>query len=221
MSLDPRPVAVSLEGDVMSFRRLAAPILSVSASALIALAALPASAHPITFLGTLSNAGEAPPANMSSGTGFVSLILDDDTFSLTVHAIFSGLTGTTTASHIHCCTAAAGSGNAGVATPVPSFPGFPLGVTQGTYDHVFDMTQASSWNPAFVSANGGTISSAFAAFSTGLNGGKAYYNIHTTFATGGEIRTFPLAVPEPATAALLALGIGVLARARRTSPIAV
>jgi hypothetical protein len=198
----------------MSFRRLAALVSSVSVSALLGFAALPASAHPITFIGTLSNAGEAPPANTSAGTGFVSIILDDDTFSLTVHVEFSGLTGTTTASHIHCCTAAVGSGNAGVATPVPTFPDFPLGVTAGTYDHFFDMTQASSWNPAFITANGGTISSAFAAFSTGLNAGKAYLNVHSSFATGGEIRTFPAAVPEPGTAALVFLGVGVIARRR-------
>jgi len=169
----------------MSFRRAAALFASVSVSAWLALAGAPASAHPITFLGTLSNAGEAPPANLSTGTGFASILLDDDTFTWTVHVTFSGLTGTTTASHIHCCTATAGSGNAGVATPVPTFPDFPLGVTAGTYDHTFDMTQASSWNPAFITANGGTIASAFAAFSTGLNGGKTYLNIHSSFATGG------------------------------------
>ena len=59
----------------------------------------------------------------------------------------------TTASHIHCCVAP--PGNAGVATTTPTFPGFPLGVTAGTYSQTFDMTAAASYNPAFVTANGG------------------------------------------------------------------
>ena len=77
------------------------------------------------------------------------------------------------------------------------------------------MTLASSWNPAFVTANGGTIGAAFAAFATGLTDGKAYLNIHTSFSAGGEIRTFPVAVPEPGTLALLAVGVGTLSRAAR------
>ena len=43
-----------------------------------------------------------------------------------------------------------------VATGVPTFLGFPTGVTNGYYDHTFDLTLASSFNPAYVTANGGT-----------------------------------------------------------------
>jgi len=193
----------------MSIRSLAAETL------LALLVALPAAAHPITFEGTLSNVGEPPPANMSSGTGFASIILDEDTFTLSVHVEFSGLSGPTTASHIHCCTATAGSGSAGVATQVPTFLDFPLGVTSGTYDKTFDMSLASSWNPAFVTAHNSSISDAFAAFATGLTDGNAYLNIHTSFAAAGEIRTFPAAVPEPGTLALLGVGVGTLSRAAR------
>jgi hypothetical protein len=67
---------------------------------------------------------------------------------------FSGLLGTTTASHIHCCTPTPLSGTAGVATTTPTFAGFPLGVTSGTYMNTLDLTLASSYNPAFVTANG-------------------------------------------------------------------
>ena len=110
--------------------------------------------------------------------------------------------------HIHCCTAAAGSGTAGVATPVPSFPGFPSGVSAGSYDQTFDLTLGASWNAAFINANGGTTGTAFSALATGLADGRAYLNIHTSFAGSGEIRGFLAPVPEPGSLALMAAGAG-------------
>lgn len=185
-------------------------------AATLALGAAAASAHTVTYVGTLSNAGEPAAAAGSLGTGTVSIAFDDDTFTMKVDVSFSGLSGLTTASHIHCCTAAAGSGSAGVATPVPTFPDFPLNVTSGTYSKTFDMTQVSSWNSAFITANGGTVSGAFAAFATGLADGKAYLNIHSSISPGGEVRTFLAAapVPEPASYALLLAGLGLLALRR-------
>jgi hypothetical protein len=96
-----------------------------------------------------------------------------------VQVNFAGLLGTTTASHIHCCTAIPSAGTAAVATTVPTFTGFPLGVMSGTYDHTFDMTLLSSYNPAFVSLNGGTAASAEAALFSGMLAGTEYLNIHT------------------------------------------
>jgi hypothetical protein len=122
---------------------------------------------------------------------------------------FSGLKAGTTASHIHATTALPDVGNAMVATTVPTFPGFPLGVTSGSYDHLFDLTAASTYNPAFVTANGGTVPLAEAALLEALNNDKAYLNIHTTTFPAGEVRGF-LVIPEPSTFALLALG-GALA----------
>jgi hypothetical protein len=107
--------------------------------------------------------------------------------------------------HIHCCLAslfAAGT-NVGVATTVPAFPGFPLGVTSGTYDHVLDLTSASSYNPAFVTMQGGTVVAAEAALINGIETGKTYLNIHTTNFPGGEIRGFLVASPTPAQLSLL------------------
>lgn len=182
---------------------------SAAALALAVLSA-PALAHPITYVGTFSTAGEGVPASgPSAGTGSVTVIFDDDTFTMSVQASFSGLSGTVTAAHMHCCTAVAGTGNAGVATPTPTFPSFPLGATFGTYNMLFDMTQASSWNPSFVTANT-NITGAFAALSTGLADGKVYFNIHTTAVSSGEIRGFLAPVPEPESYALMLAGLGVL-----------
>jgi hypothetical protein len=128
---------------------------------------------------------------------------------------FFGLTSGTAASHIHCCTASPGTGTAGVATAVPTFPGFPLGVTSGTYDNSFDLTLTSSYNPAFVSANGGTGADAEAALLAGLSSDNAYLNIHTSNFPAGEISGFLVTTPEPATILLTAAALGGFVLRRR------
>jgi hypothetical protein len=162
----------------------------------------------IVYTASLSGPNESPP-NSSPGTGFAEVDYDTTAHTLHVHVTFSGLTTGTTASHIHSATAAPFTGTAGVATTTPTFAGFPLGVTSGTYDNTLDLTMASSYNPAFVTANGGTTASAEAALAAGLAAGEAYLNIHTTQFGGGEIRGFLVAaVPTPPT--LVLLGTGVL-----------
>ena len=160
------------------------------------------------FTAFLSGAAEAPP-NASPGFGTALVTLDTSANTMRVQVAFSGLLGSTTNSHIHSATATPGTGTAGVATTTPTFAGFPLGVTSGTYDSTLDMTLASSYNPAFVTANGGTTASAEVALFAGIRAGAAYLNIHTTVVPGGEIRGFLTpAVPEPGTRSLLA-GLGV------------
>ncbi len=164
-----------------------------------------------TFQAVLSGPAESPP-NASPGTGFTTVTVDPTTHILHVVVSFSGLLGTTTASHIHAPTAVPFSGTASVATTTPTFPGFPLGVTSGTYDMTFDMTQASTWNPAYVTANGGSLAATENAFITAMNDGQTYLNIHTTVVPGGEIRGFLRAVPETgANFTLMLLGLAGLA----------
>ena len=166
----------------------------------------------ITFSAPLSGGNENPVV-VTPATGFTTVSLDTASNLLTIYVTFTDLTTPTTAAHIHCCVSA--GGNAGVATTVPAFPTppFPLGVTSGTYDGMLDLTLASSYNPAFITANG-DLASAEAAFVTGFENGMTYLNIHTSQNPGGEIRAF-LTTPEPPSGVLAGLALAALWMARR------
>jgi len=172
----------------------------------------------ITYVGTLNGANESP-ANGSPGTGTALVSYNTVTQMLEVQVTFADLTGPNTAAHIHCCTTTPFVGTAGVATVTPTFTGFPIGPS-GTYNHAFDLTLSSSYNPAFVTAHAGSVPDSEAALLAGLASGTAYLNIHTAQNPGGEIRSFLVAVPEPATLGFVGLALaGLLAfgRYRRLS----
>lgn len=137
---------------------------------------------------------------------------------------FSGLTGPVTAAHIHCCTSTANAETAGVATVTPTFTDFPLGVTSGTYDRTFDLSLASSFSAGFINAHGRNVLSAENGLFAGMLAEKAYFNIHTSTFGGGEIRGFLVQqVPEPASLALVGVGLaglGFSRRKRQSSPVA-
>jgi hypothetical protein len=142
-------------------------------------------AAPVLYYGFLNGLEDIPP---STANGVTSITADATAHTLHVTVSFSGLLGLTTAAHIHCCTTPPGT--TAVATTTPSFVGFPLSVTSGTYDNTLDLTLASSYNPSYVTNNGGAIASAETALLAGIVAGQAYLNIHTTTYPGGEIRAF-------------------------------
>jgi len=173
--------------------------------ALIAFGLMSANAAIFDYSVVLSGPGESP-ANASPGFGIGTVEFDNFLNTLTLSLTFNNLLGTTTASHIHAATTSPFAGTAGVATTTPYFAGFPIGVTSGSYHAVLDLTLASSYNPSYVTANGGTTAGAEAALAAAMASGEAYWNVHTTDFAGGEIRGFLVAVPEPSSIALLGLG---------------
>ncbi len=151
----------------------------------------------------------APEAAGATGSGLAKIDYDTAAHTFAFDVTFSGLSGVTSVAHIHCCTAAAGTGTVAVAVTPGTLPGFPVGISSGNYVGVVDLTSTSSYTSGFL--GGLTAAEAEAKLITGINAGKAYLNIHTTPTfTGGEIRGFLPPVPEPETYALMLAGIGLV-----------
>src|SRR6266699_4095821 len=118
-------------------------LFSLMLAAAMLIAVPSAQANLILFHVNLSGANEVPPTG-SPGTGFADLTLDTIAETLLGHIEFYGLLAPTTAAHIHCCLASPflTGVNVGVATLVPAFPGFPLGVTSGIDNFLLDLSLA-------------------------------------------------------------------------------
>lgn len=171
--------------------------------------AAPATGAIFTFATPLS-----PEVVGAKGSGIASVVFDTGLHQLSISTNWSGLSGITSVAHIHCCVDPPGT--VGVAVTPGTFPGFPVGVSSGTYATTLDLTMSSTYTAAFRNNfGGGTVPGAEAALLEGLLDGRAYLNIHTNLFPGGEIRGFLAETPEPATWAMLVLGFGMLGGAMR------
>ena len=195
-------------------------VLSVLALAAASSAvAVPAGAAPNdpTYRAVSSGALESPP-NASPGTSLVTIDLGGK--DMLVDLPVRDLDGTTTGAHIHCCTSTAFTGTAPVAVP---FQDFPMDVHAGTYSNAIPLGDAASYDPAFVSAHGGTAQGAASALVDAINANEAYVNIHTSLYPDGEIRGWLVAappVPETAEWSMLAVGLAGLMWMSRRRPTA-
>jgi CHRD domain/PEP-CTERM motif len=189
-------------------------ILSIAGLALACLAtpAGAATVYGATLLGANEN-----PAVVSPATGSSFLSLNGDILS--VRIIFQGLTTPLADGHIHCC--AGPTANTGVAI---GFGGLPLGSTSGTYFNTFNLSNASVYRAAFLTASGGTAALAKARLLSAFDNKLAYVNVHSQRFPGGEIRGQVGAIPEPATWSMMISGFGLagvaLRRRRRQGALA-
>lgn len=181
--------------------------LTVFALAASTLVAATSQAAPVYYRAVASGPAENIP-NGSPGSSVSSFEIDD--LTLRAEVPFRDLSSPTISAHIHCCTVDAFRGVAPVAIP---FLDFPLQVTAGMYSAAFDLGDPAVYDPDFLAANGGTPQLASGALINAFNGNQAYVNIHSTAYPGGEIRGFAVAapIPEPATWAMMGLGLGMLA----------
>lgn len=186
---------------VLSILALAAPLL---------LGATTSHAAITTYRATMSGPSETPPNN-SPGYSISMIDIDTTAMTISMRIPFADLVSPTTVAHLHCCTPTPFTGDAAPASMLPSLMDFPVGVTSGLYEHTFSLRDASFYNPAFLSANGGTPEAAAAALISGVNANQSYLNIHTNRYPEGEIRGFLVnvatPVPEPGSWAMLGIGL--------------
>lgn len=156
----------------------------------MAMAVLSACAGPLLAAGLAQqvemSGAAAIPSNASTGTGLAQLTHDPDAHTLRVEIAFSGLLGNAVGAHIHCCVGA--DSNGPVASSTPTFPGFPAGVTSGSYDATVQLTQTNSYSAAFLAGNAGSVAQAEQALVSAMAQGRAYVDVHTTVFPGGELR---------------------------------
>ena len=152
-------------------------------------------AHHFRYTADLKGSAVSPPTG-SAALGHVVLIVDEDLHTMQILAQFNGLAGAITEAHIHGPTAEVFAGTASIITPSPAPAGFPTGVTSGSYiSSLFDLESASSFDPAFVAAQGPLSTDPMQALFDALDAGKAYFDIHTSAFPNGEIRGFVVYVP--------------------------
>jgi hypothetical protein len=133
------------------------------------------------FVAYLNGKQVVSPPSTSPATGFATVDLNSLQNMITVNLSFTGLEGPATAAHIHG----------------PALPGVNAGI-------VFPFTGVPSATSGSIPTQTFAITPTEVGY---LNSGMLYVNVHTGKFPAGEIRGQLSAVPEPASLALMSLGM--------------
>jgi CHRD domain len=150
-----------------------------------------ASSHVFHYAALLNGASEATP-NSSPAMGTALVKLNIDVLVMDVDVTFSGLVGDILAADIHAATSMPLTGTSIVATPLPEFS---AAGSSGTYERAINLTEESSFDPAFLSNHGSLLFQAINALIFALDERKAYLSIKTSAFPNGEIRGFLIHLP--------------------------
>ena len=158
------------------------------------------------FRSTMSGPSEQPPNN-SPGASIANVVYDDVAMTMSFTVPFIDLLAGTTVAHLHCCTP---QPLIGIAPPAIPLDNFPVGVRNGLYERLYSLADPATYDPAFLSAQGGSVEAARNFLIEGIYSNQAYLNIHSTLFPAGEIRGFlVLANPVPEPSSWLMLGVGL------------
>lgn len=160
-----------------------------------------------TYRSAMSGPSEQPP-NDSPGAGIATVIFDDVAMTPLFTVPFMDLVAGTTVAHLHCCTA---QPLIGTAPPAIGLDDFPVGVQSGSYQLLYSLTDAATYEAAFITANGGTLDATRSALLAGIGNNQSYLKIHSSAYPGGKICGFlvELAAPIPEPSSWLMLGVGL------------
>jgi CHRD domain len=174
--------------------------MSLVATAVTLAVTSSAIAHQFRFSAPLTGLDEATH-NSSPATGSALVTIDEDEITMRVQVSFDGLVGQVTGADVYAVTGEPFTGSAlpvaqdaTADPPTAMLPDFPLGGISDSYDRTIDLSNESSYDPAFISTYGGTgfdrVSKSLNALIAGLNSHQTYLNITTSTNPEGEIRGF-------------------------------
>jgi len=181
-------------------RNLAVACLAAVLFSFVAAASVEAT--PILKYQAVLDGNQRVPPTGSLATGFATVTVDLGSDLLTFDLTFNNLSGNPPGLHIHCCAAAGANGTLAI-----NFQSGLPASTSGAYLQTVNLTLASVYNSAFLTAHGGTAAQAKADLLAGLAGGLAYVDIPDAQFSTGEIRGQLSPVPEPATMLLFGSGL--------------